>query len=538
MITCSTFLTNGRTGNILFRFASLIGIAEKYNKKLLLPYWPHAKYFDSHFPEMPENESSESFVEIKESTFHYVPEWPPIKEYERTDIHGYLQSEKYWDHYEGLVRDQFKFKPEFIAECINKLSRIAFSKPTIAISIRRGDYVDNPNYELMPITYYILALFEHFPDWQERNLVIFSDDIPYCRVHFDCLPNVFFSENNSDIEDLCLMSQCDEFIISNSTFSWWGAYLSNSKKVVRPNYLFNGFLKSRNDFKDFYPERWITFDHKKQNGEHKRIDLKNTCFTIPVSYDHEDRKENLDLCILMLKKSFDTNIMVYEQGNEQIDKRFGYLAEGLEKENPAEHLVEDYQYKNYNDKFHRTKMLNEMALKTKATFVFNWDADIIIPPLQIWCSVQQLINGADMVYPYAWAFARLPRLQWIDRLKHSQDIGIIGDTRFNGMHPGDAVSLGGAVGFRKLSFILGGMENENFISYGAEDVEREERFRKLGFKIERSLGQNLYHLNHFVGLNSNRTNQYFLTNQIELDKICQMTKEELQEYINTWEWTK
>ena len=106
---------------------------------------------------------------------------------------------------------------------------IIFGKPTIAISIRRGDYVGNPNYRLLPITYYILAMFENFPNWRDHNIVIFSDDIPYCKVHWDCIPNVYFSENNSDIEDLCLMTLCDDFIIANSSFSWWGAYLGEKE---------------------------------------------------------------------------------------------------------------------------------------------------------------------------------------------------------------------------------------------------------------------------------------------------------------------
>ncbi len=183
-----------------------------------------------------------------------------------------------------------------------------------------------------------------------------------------------------------------------------------------------------------------------------------------------------------------------------------------------------------------TKMLNEMAKISHTKFIFNWDADVFISPLQIWESVNQLRAGADVVYPYGWAFARIPRNIWFEKLRDHEDIGMVGDTIFPGMMQNEVVSLGGAVGFNKQSFIEGGMENENFISYGAEDVERMLRFNTLGYKIERTYGDNMYHINHFVGSNSNRNHPDFANNEEEIKKIAAMTKEELQSYIKTWKW--
>jgi hypothetical protein len=522
-ITSSDHLTNGRLGNVLFRYASLIGLAKKHNTKLALPEWKYEKFFNGEYP----TGNIEGRL-ILEPVFNYVEDWPYIGENENVDIKGYLQSEKYWKPYEKEVRNMLSFQEGFKHSVRRYFdSKKVFEKTTIAISIRRGDYVGNPNYELLPITYYILALFEHFPNWRQCNVVVFSDDIPYCKVHFDCLDNVFFSENNSDIEDLCLMSQCDHFIISNSTFSWWGAYIGEKKysKIVRPNYLFAGHLLKANDFKDFYPERWIKFDHKKETTENKKIDLRDVCFTIPVSYDHEDRKENLDLCIAILRKNFDCEIIVSEQGSEP---KFNYLQES--------ERVNKYIFDTQGGKFHRTKMLNDMAKATECPIIFNWDADVLIAPFQILESVNQLRNGADMSFPYKWAFARMPRAQWFTKIRDYEDIGLVGSTRFNGMNTNDVTSVGGAVGFRKKSFFEGGMENENFISYGPEDVERMIRFRKLGYKIERSLGGCLYHIDHYVGPNSSSKHTYFKANRGECERVEIMSKDELEVYLSTWPW--
>lgn len=521
-VTSSTFNTNGRLGNMLFRYASLMGLALKHNTNLKLPEWKYSEYFEGEFPL-----GDTKGILVKESTFKYIEDWGYINWQQPIDIYGYLQSEKYFNHCKESVKKSLTFKPDFIKQVKAQFdNKNVFEKETIAISIRRGDYVDNPYYELLPITYYILALFENFPNWRDCNLVIFSDDIPYCKVHFDCLPNVFFSQNNSDVEDICLMSQCDNFIISNSTFSWWGSWLGEKEntKIIRPNYLFAGEGLKENDWSDFYPERWINFDHKKENGEFKKIDLTDVCFTIPVAYDHQDRKENLDLCIAILRRNFDCEISVYEQSNEDFSK-FGVL-----KTNSYNRIK--------SDKFHRTKMLNEMAFETECKYIFNWDADVIISPLQIFEAVTQLRNGVDMVYPYAWAFARIPRNVWFVKIRNYEDVGLIGDTRFNGMNISDVVSVGGAVGYNRDRFLEAGGENENFISYGAEDVERRIRFEKLGFRIERAVGANMYHMNHFVGPNSSPAHVDFSGNDQELEKVKSMNKESLQKYIKTWSWYK
>lgn len=510
MITFSRLGKMGNLGNQLFEIASTIGLATKHGHDYFFPSWQYSQNFKGQFT----TGTIPGINILNEQHYHYY-EWP-IKENGVYDLKGWLQSEKYWEHIEPQIRELFTFQDEFAASIRNSFAK-AFEKPTIAISVRRGDYVGNENYHLLPATYYIRALLKHFPDYQDYNIIFFSDDLPYCRVHFECLPNAWFADGCGAIEQLCLMSQCDHFIIANSTFSWWGAYLGEKEhtKVIRPAYLFAGPLMERNDSRDFYPDRWITFDHKAQ-----KLNLTDVTFTIPVFYDHPDRRQNLDLSVCMLQRDFDTNIIIGEQGSNQ----FSYMGQYA-------------KYMRFDMKdFHRTKMLNDMAMDADTPIIVNWDCDVFVPPMQIWLAAEAIRNGQDMVYPYDGRFARVPRT-WFKKVEHHLDIGIFGDTEFSGKNgkPMPVSSVGGAIFFDKNAFIDGGMENEKMISYGPEDCERWDRFHALGFTVQRIAGS-LYHLDHYCGPNSSSRCPYFKANHAELDKIRAMKPEKMWEYVDSWPW--
>ena len=87
------------------------------------------------------------------------------------------------------------------------------------------------------------------------------------------MKNSFFTENLSAIEQLVLGSKCDDFVISNSTFSWWTAWLGEKEnsKVIRPLKNFRGdFAKKKIDI-DYFPERWISFDDKNESLQKKYL---------------------------------------------------------------------------------------------------------------------------------------------------------------------------------------------------------------------------------------------------------------------------
>jgi Glycosyl transferase family 11 len=489
----------GRLGNQLFQLNSTLGLAEKHGAECAFPAWEYGQYFQEYLPVGPAQEP-----QVHEKQFEHY-DWN-LKT--SCDLLGYMQSEKYF----GSKR--LHFKTGFI-DHVKASMPMVFQKETICIHIRRGDYVDNENYVYLPINWYIGALFTHFPNWRDCNLLFLSnpEDIENVRTHFGCLPNAYFSKGRSDIEDLALGSACDHFIISNSSYAWWIAQIGEKQhsKIVHSNRLHAGKLANKTTV-DYYPDRWIKYEELGY-----RIPLQDMTFTIPVFADSGDRIANVSLILKTLKTQFDSNIILMEQGSQKFT------------------TFQGIQYKAFASKtFHRTRMLNEMAKMAETPFIANWDCDVIIPPMQIWKAVDELRNGADMVFPYDGGFARMPRDPWAPRILKYLDIGIAKDTNF----PGRAAShnsVGGAVFFNKKSFIEGGMENENFISFGPEDCERNDRFKKLGYDVRRVDGC-LFHVGHWVGVNSSKQNPFFAACVAEYKKVEAMSKEQLQGYVSTWVW--
>ena len=511
----------GRLGNGLWQITFLESMKLKYGIDYVIPTWQYSKYFM--FPPNQVDVLPSCDINIEEPNFHYTPEfWEEhLGDFKNKTVglRGWFQSYKYFNEYKSEIRNIFSFKHEFYNSLRDKFSHV-FNKPIIAISIRRGDFVNNENHYLLPIEYYIGALYHNFSNFMDYNILIFSDDIAYCRTHFQCLGNVFFADGLNDIEQLCLGTMADHWIIANSTFSYMMAFIGEKpySKVIRPAHHFSGD-RLKLDISAHYFPQWIVYDHL--DLELSKIDLHDVTFCIPVFYDHPDRNSNLLLNICMIKRLFKADILVGEMGGEHWKD------------------IEGVKYVNFHDlkAFHRTKMLNEMFYSVDTEIIFNWDADVVVPPLQVLKSIEMLRSGeSDMVYPYDGRFARVPRNRF-ETIERFLDIGILGGEIFKGMRLGDGISVGGAMAWRKNIFVKGGGENETMISYSPEDQERFERFNRLGYKVNRVKGV-LYHLDHFIGKDSAEGHEFSKANWEEMNKIRAMDDKKLFEYVNTWTWLK
>lgn len=256
----------GRLGNQMFQYASLRGISRNrgydfcipnHNDVVKDPYGfdlkielfypfemlhvsPHnIKLLDRGYAPVAE----EKHFHFDENLFNMCPD--------EISLAGFFQSEKYFKHIEYEIRADFSFKNEILEPCKEMMESVG---ETIALHIRRTDYLQNPNHTVLDLDYYEKAL-QQFD--QTKPVIVFSDDIEWCKDQKLFYGDKFMiSESGDHYVDLCLMSLCKYHIISNSSFSWWGAWLSNSNNVIAPLQWF-GVDNRDKDTKDLIPERWM-----------------------------------------------------------------------------------------------------------------------------------------------------------------------------------------------------------------------------------------------------------------------------------------
>jgi hypothetical protein len=245
MISFNNIGYMGRLGNQMFQYAALKGIARHKGYQYSIS---KENVLNECFkiPETLPNQNCQSINEKKfefdQSFFDNCPD--------NIDIAGYFQTEKYFSHIEQELRKDFRFC-DIIYETCSHYRKHILSEKVVALHVRRGDYITDPNFCLLDLDYYTEAL-KYFPD---SEIMVLSNDINWCREQF-ISERFKFSFSNNPFIDLCLMSLCDYHIISNSSFSWWGSWLAKSKKTIAPQNWFDGEYSSWNT-KDLYRKDWI-----------------------------------------------------------------------------------------------------------------------------------------------------------------------------------------------------------------------------------------------------------------------------------------
>ena len=213
---------NGRLGNQLFQVASTIGIANKNQAKPVFESW-YCTYT---------NKDISSFFKNKlEYRKQIIPSWRYIENgfnfnripyRNNMSIKGYFQTEKYFSECKDLIYHYFEPSDVLKDKVVGDYKKLRLEgKKTSSVHIRRGDYIGNHVHEVCDLNYYNNAISYMKNHFQVEKFLIFSDDIEWCKNNFKG-PEFYFSENEIDIEDLFLMTLCDNHIISNSSFSWRG----------------------------------------------------------------------------------------------------------------------------------------------------------------------------------------------------------------------------------------------------------------------------------------------------------------------------
>jgi len=196
--------------------------------------------------------------DYQEPHFHYDPVFSRLPAH--TVIHGYFQTEKYFsDVREHLLRE-FGWIHEPQGENLKILKEIQKAPESISVHVRRGDYITNQNvakiHGITPMVYYEAALAKMTKKMKSPRLYIFSDDPEWCRENLRwSYPVKIVSNQGPNFEDMRLMKECRHHIIANSSFSWWGAWLSKNpdKLVIAPKKWFSCQEKNT---KDLIPDSW------------------------------------------------------------------------------------------------------------------------------------------------------------------------------------------------------------------------------------------------------------------------------------------
>jgi hypothetical protein len=200
---------------------------------------------------------------VKEKHFHFDPH--VLKRKDNCYLDGHWISERYFEGIKSIIRNEFSFKLDVIESARDLKFKIQNSN-AICIQIRRGDYVTNADvskvHGVTSLTYFSKAIDLIKTNVENPVFFIFSDDIDWCIENFKDLKSAYFVEkilagasvSNSDY--LQLMKECKYFIISNSTFGWWGAWLGDyrNKIVIAPKAWLN---VDSIITKDVYPSEWI-----------------------------------------------------------------------------------------------------------------------------------------------------------------------------------------------------------------------------------------------------------------------------------------
>jgi len=184
---------------------------------------------------------------------------------------GNFQSESYFKNFRQQLLYDYEF-PSLDAANQELKKRIEATPNSVSIHVRRGDYLSSSNRKIFTsvnINYYLEAIDILKKQLQQNNLnaFVFTDDTDWVKNHFpkdNELTITYVSGNTSknSWKDMALMIACKHHIIANSSFSWWGAWLSaNTGISIAPKhwYLPNSYAF---DINDIIPKNWIIADYK------------------------------------------------------------------------------------------------------------------------------------------------------------------------------------------------------------------------------------------------------------------------------------
>ena len=267
----------GGLGNQLFQIFTLISYSIRENHNYILPILPFIQrkntYWDTLFINLKNNTINNNiFKNIKYNKIYEEKEFN-YNELETLDKNYNLLLNGYFQSYKYFVND-YKYIYDFLnlnnlKNSVNPIynNLITNNNITISLHFRLGDYkFCQESLSILTYEYYYKALKYLIKTNEKYNVLYFCEEDDKVIVESIIFRlkkeyiNINFIRCPFDIEDwkqMLLMSLCNNHIIANSTFSWWGAYFNDREKIVcYPSIWFGPKLK-HHDLKDLFPSDWI-----------------------------------------------------------------------------------------------------------------------------------------------------------------------------------------------------------------------------------------------------------------------------------------
>lgn len=258
----------GGLGNQLFQIAHLIAYCKTNNKQYAFPdyYRLHDRitYWNTLLSNLkpfliPKDSIKNMHIE-KECGFHYQ-QFPDLGD--NFVFHGYFQSWKYFHHQRDSILHLLQFQKqqeeEFLLDDIDPVN-------SISMHFRIGDYKNLKEvYPTLGLNYYKRAIqyfesmeipFTVYYFYEIQDHVQVEDMIQHLKEHHPQFRFVSGIQDREDWQQLLFMSRCGNHIIANSTFSWWGAYLSSEQGIII--YPSTWFCENIGyNTSDLFPYSWI-----------------------------------------------------------------------------------------------------------------------------------------------------------------------------------------------------------------------------------------------------------------------------------------
>ncbi len=267
-----------RLGNQLFQYAFIKALSEKFDTSFYLNEKIEpliaADYFEFEGYSPFKNAINKFLLKIESGTLFKSMGARDVNEYNdilkasltnKTVYNGYFQSEIYFKNITDKMPGYVRVKKEHVNRFEAAYGNTFAANSTIAIHIRRGDYLQMSNwwaenfggYDLsLPLSYYANCL-QQIENYRDYKIIFISYDIEFVRSAFSHLPNAEFSDNDMII-DFQIIKNSDISIISNSSFAWWAAYLNPNpeKKIFCPQYWL-GFKIQKEYPENIIPLNWV-----------------------------------------------------------------------------------------------------------------------------------------------------------------------------------------------------------------------------------------------------------------------------------------